>query len=75
MKKDLNPPMDRVMQPTLWVGAVPFLPHYSKKHLWVSPGRGEHTIKTTTQLKQLDARLQMMPLWPRHWTSSLVQMN
>lgn len=71
MKQDLNPPMERVVQPLLWIGKVPYLPHYTKKHHWVSPGKGPQTVKTTTELMALDAKLDMTPLWPRHWTRLL----
>ncbi len=71
MKQETNPIAERDLQPMLWVGKVPFVPHYTKRHLWVSPGRGMHTIKTTTQLMELGAKLDMQMLWPRHWTRGL----
>lgn len=71
MKQETNPIAERELQPMLWVGKVPFVPHYSKRHLWVSPGRGMHTIKTTTELMELGAKVDMKPLWIRSWTRGL----
>jgi len=70
-KQNPNPPMERVIQPMLWVGKVSYVPHYSKRHLWVAPGKGLDTIKTTTELMELGAKIEMRPLWPRHWTAAL----
>ncbi len=71
MKKDLNPRMELVSQPMFWIGEVPYVPHYTEKHRWVSPGTGPDTVKTTTQLMELDPKMKMTPLWPRHWTQLL----
>jgi hypothetical protein len=69
---DLNKPAETVAQPVFRLHGMPYLPHYSFKHTWVSPGR-EHECKkyTTTELTELGARLKTMQLWKRYWTDEV----
>ena len=41
---NLNKPAETVTQPVFILRGVPYLPHYSFKHTWISPGR-EHECK------------------------------
>lgn len=71
---DLNKKAETVPQPIFYVHGIPYLPHYSSRHLWVGPGpldkRKEYT---TTELleKGSPARLSVMMLWKRSWTDDI----
>ena len=69
---NLNKPAETETQPVFILRGVPYLPHYSKSHKWVGPGR-EHERKeyTTTELAEAHARLTTMQLWKRSWTNEV----
>jgi len=58
-----------VLQPVFDLDGVMFLPHYSKKHTWVSPAF--EYVYTTTQLVELGAEKRTEHLWPRSWTEEV----
>ena len=69
---NLNKPAETETQPVFILRGVPYLPHYSKSHKWVGPGR-EHERKeyTTTELAEAHARLTTRQLWKRYWTDEV----
>jgi hypothetical protein len=56
---------DYEFEPVFMLGKAMYMPHYDKKHQWVSYG-GE--TKTTVELMTLSAKPEMKHLWKRHWT-------
>ena len=68
MKPITDPKMERVLQPMLMLAGIPYLPHYSKPHLWHGPGG---VVKSTAELMELQAKITTADLWPRHWTRAL----
>ena len=61
-------PADRVMQPIFTLGKTWYVPHYKKSHLWVAQ---DGTTKSTRELRELKARQELYPLWPRSWAMKL----
>jgi len=63
---------ETITQPVFILYGVPYLPHYSSRHLWIGPGK-EHEVKkyTTTELTEYGARLTTMDLWERSWTKDI----
>jgi hypothetical protein len=56
---------DYAYEPIFMLGNAMYVPHYDKKHQWVSYG-GE--VKTTVELMTLGAKPDVKHLWKRHWT-------
>jgi len=56
---------DYAYEPIFMLGKAMYVPHYDKKHQWVSYGM---EIKTTIELLTLGAKPEVKHLWKRHWT-------
>jgi len=56
---------DYEFEPFFMLGKAMYVPHYDKKHQWVSYG-GE--VKTTVELMTLGAKPEVKHLWKRSWT-------
>jgi len=50
--------------PMYYLNSQPWLPHYTKPHIFVAPGGYE---KTEHQLISLGARKKIVALWMRSW--------
>jgi hypothetical protein len=62
--KNTNDKAELYPMPMYWLEGVPYLPHYTKEGYWVSPGG---ITRTTTWLKERNAKQNMQPLWLRSW--------
>jgi hypothetical protein len=56
---------DYAYEPIFMLGKAMYVPHYDKKHQWVSYGM---EIKTTVELLTLGAKPEIKHLWKRSWT-------
>lgn len=56
---------DFAFEPVFMLGAAMYVPHYIKKHEWVSYGG---VTKTTIELITLGAKPEIKHLWKRFWT-------
>lgn len=69
---DQNKLAETIAQPVFYLHGVPYLPDYSDKHRWVSPGnKNTRTVYKTTELIDAGARLSVMSLWARSWTEEV----
>jgi hypothetical protein len=69
---NLNKIAETIAQPVFYLHGVPYLPDYSDKHRWVSPGaKNTRTVYKTTELIDAGARLSVMSLWARSWTEEV----
>ena len=67
-----NKPAETETQPIFYLRGVPYVPHFSDKHRWVSPGdRHTRTVYTTSELAEAGARLSTIQLWKRYWTNEV----
>lgn len=56
---------DYEFEPVFLLNKAMYLPHYGKKHQWVTYG-GQ--IKTTIELVTLGAKVEIKYIWKRSWT-------
>ena len=68
----LNEPAETETQPVFYLHGISYLPDYSEKHRWVSPGnKNTRTVCKTVELIDAGARLSVMQLWKRSWTEEV----
>jgi hypothetical protein len=56
---------DYEFEPFFMLGKAMYVPHYDKKHQWVTYGS---QVMTTIELITLGAKPDVKHLWKRHWT-------
>jgi hypothetical protein len=59
-----NIPQGHEWMPVWYIDSMMFVPHYTKKGVWVLPGGGERTAR---ELTRAGCKESTTYLWPRSW--------